>query len=100
MHGGRNDLHDTAFSRYRLLPSKHHKIKQGGVRYPTRKALHSIAKISKMVVVRMVSLGAFLMGYLTPACLVVPAGYVPIAACAQSLTFKIVTMLFNAHADE
>ena len=86
MHGGRNDLHDTAFSRYRLLPSKHHKIKQGGVRYPTRKALHSIAKISKMVVVRMVSLGAFLMGYLTPACLVVPAGYVPIAACTQDLT--------------
>ena len=39
-----------------------------------------------IVVVRMVSLGAFLMGYLTPACLVVLAGYVPIAACTQNLT--------------
>lgn len=39
-----------------------------------------------MVVVWMVNRGAFLMGYLTPACLVVPAGYVPIAACTQNLT--------------
>ena len=61
MHGGRNDLHDTAFSRYRLLHSMHHKIKQGGVRYPMSKALHSIANISMMVVVRMVNRGAFLM---------------------------------------
>ena len=51
-----------------------------------RKALHSIAKISMMVVVRMVNRGAFLMGFYTPACLVVPTGYVPIAACTQNLT--------------
>ena len=86
IHGGRYDLHDTAFSRYRLLPSRHHKRKQGGVQNPTRKALHSISKISMMVVVRMVNRGAFLVGFCTPACLVVPAGYVPIAACTQNLT--------------
>lgn len=99
MHGGRYDLHDTAFSRYRLLPSRHHKIKQGGVQNPMRKALHSIAKISMMVVVRMVNRGAFLMGFCTPACLVVPAGYVPIAACTQNLTsfdyYNMISRLLN-----
>ena len=39
-----------------------------------------------MVVVRTVNRGAFLMGFYTPACLVVPDGYVPIAACTQNLT--------------
>ena len=45
-----------------------------------------IALVSLIVVDRMVNRGVFLMGYSAPACLVVAAGYVPIAACAQSLT--------------
>ena len=100
IRGGRYDLHDTYFSRYRLLPSKHHKRKQAGAEYPTRKAHSMIALVSLIVVDRMVNRGAFLMGYSAPACLVVPAGYVPIAASAQSLTFQIVTMQFRAHADK